>query len=74
MNKVSIRTEYILLGQFLKFVGIIANGGESKAFLEANIVKINGEKEQRRGKKLYNGDVIEVLGVQYQIISNYSVQ
>lgn len=74
MKQVSIRTEYILLGQFLKFAAIIGNGGESKAFLAQNTVKINGVEDQRRGKKLYNGDVIEVLGSKYVIVSSYSVQ
>lgn len=69
MNKVKIYTEFIKLGQFLKLEGIISNGSEAKLFLEEENVFINNEKEVRRGRKLYNNDVIEVNKVQY-IISN----
>ena len=73
MKEVIIRTDYILLGQLLKFEGIISNGGESKTFLASNIVIINGEIDQRRGKKLYPGDQIEVLGIKYLIVNDKSV-
>ena len=42
MEKLIIKTDYILLGQFLKYAGIISNGGQSKMFLAENSVKING--------------------------------
>lgn len=74
MKEVSIRTEYILLGQMLKYAGIIGNGGESKSFLANNVVKINGVLDNRRGKKLYNDDVVEVLGVKYKIVVMNSVK
>lgn len=67
MKKITIKTDYILLGQFLKYAGIISNGGQSKLFLVENIVKINGNIDQRRGKKLYPGDIIEVLSEKYEI-------
>lgn len=67
MKKIGINTEYILLGQFLKYAGIISNGGQSKAFLMQNEVKINGIIDQRRGKKLYFNDIIEVLGEKYVV-------
>lgn len=70
MNKeVSINTDFITLGQFLKYAGIVQNGGQSKAFLLENEVKINEIVDQRRGKKLYNGDKIEINGKKYVICS-----
>lgn len=52
--------EYITLGQFLKMANIISTGGEAKFFLSNNDVVVNGEKEVRRGRKLYLNDVVEV--------------
>lgn len=71
MKQVTIRTEYITLGQFLKLSECISTGGEAKPFLLENTVFINGEQDQRRGRKLYNEDRIDVQGCGlFQIISN----
>jgi len=71
MKQVTIRTEYITLGQFLKLSECISTGGEAKPFLQENAVIINGEQDQRRGRKLYNEDIIDVEGCGvFQIISN----
>ncbi|HRT68923.1 MAG TPA: S4 domain-containing protein YaaA [Bacilli bacterium] len=60
MTKITIKTEYITLGQFLKYVGVIDSGSQAKAFLQDQIVLVNGEAEQRRGRKLYSGFVVIV--------------
>ncbi|HNZ77982.1 MAG TPA: S4 domain-containing protein YaaA [Bacilli bacterium] len=60
MTKITIKTEYITLGQFLKYVGVIDSGSQAKAFLQDQIVLVNGEAEQRRGRKLYNGFAVIV--------------
>ena len=52
--------EYITLNVLLKITDIISTGGMAKIFLQENVVLVNGEKEDRRGRKLYRGDVIEV--------------
>ena len=71
MNKVSITTEYVTLGQFLKLADIISSGGQAKFFLEDVQIKVNGEVDQRRGRKLRDGDKIEVEGfVVFQIEGN----
>lgn len=67
MEKIKINTEYITLGQFLKFCAIISSGALAKTFLLETEVKVNGEVENRRGKKLYPGYIIEVLGKKHQI-------
>lgn len=51
---------FITLGVLLKITGIIDTGGQAKWFLAENKVLVNGEEDNRRGRKLYHGDVIEV--------------
>ena len=60
--KVTITTEYITLGQFLKLARIIQNGGDAKIFLLTTAVYVNGELEQRRGRKHRPTDVVKVSG------------
>lgn len=60
MNDLKIETEFITLGQLLKMTNAISSGGMAKWFLEEHIVYVNGEKEQRRGKKLRHGDKISI--------------
>lgn len=52
--------EYITLNVLLKITDIIPTGGMAKMFLQNNSVKVNGEDENRRGRKLYRDDKIEV--------------
>lgn len=60
MERVEINTEYVTLGQFLKMINVISSGGMAKWYLSEYVVYINGEEEQRRGKKLYDQDIILV--------------
>ncbi|QJD85793.1 S4 domain-containing protein YaaA [Cohnella herbarum] len=62
MKSIGISTEYITLGQFLKLAECIGTGGEVKHFLQENSVLINGEPDNRRGRKLRVGDLVEVEG------------
>jgi S4 domain protein YaaA len=57
-----ITTEYITLQQFLKFAGIAQTGGEAKIMVKEIEIFVNGEKENRRGRKLYPGDTVKVDG------------
>ena len=61
IKEVKIRDdeEYITLNVLLKITGLIQTGGEAKWFLIDNDVYVNGEKENRRGRKLYREDVIK---------------
>ena len=54
----AVRGEHITLGQLLKMVGIIGTGGEAKFYLAETAVQVNGEPEQRRGRKLHPGDFV----------------
>ena len=66
-TEITINTEYITLGQFLKLADIIQSGGEAKSFLAQNEVEIDGLSDNRRGRKLRGGEIIEVLGQKYEI-------
>lgn len=67
MKKVEIYTEYIKLEQMLKIADIVSTGGEAKLFLLTNDIYVNDEVENRRGRKLYKGDIVKVNGNLYQI-------
>jgi ribosome-associated protein len=62
MQTIMIKTEYIALGQFLKLADCISTGGQAKSFLEETNITVNGEAENRRGKKLYQDYIINVEG------------
>lgn len=59
---IHIRDEYITLGQILKLADCIQTGGQAKNFLAETRILVNGEEENRRGRKLYPGYVIHVEG------------
>ena len=67
MESVKINSEFITLQQLLKLKNIISSGGEAKYFLSINEVLVNGELEQRRGKKLYPNDIIKVVNKEFII-------
>lgn len=62
MRTVIIKDEYITLGQLLKITDCVSTGGQVKPFLLETVVMVNGEMENRRGRKCYPGDTIEIDG------------
>ncbi len=60
MKEIKITTEPLLLQNFLKLLDFTSTGGQAKYFLAEHEVKVNEEKETRRGRKLYAGDKVEV--------------
>lgn len=58
MKSIKLKTEYITLQQLLKIENFISSGGEAKYYLAENICYVNGNEENRRGKKLYPGDKV----------------
>jgi S4 domain protein YaaA len=62
MESIGIHTEYITLGQFLKLSGCIDTGGQAKPFLETTKILVNGEPDNRRGRKLYPEDKLSIIG------------
>ena len=69
MVDVTIKSEYITLGQFLKYVNIIGNGSEAKFYLAQNDAYVNDVLDTRRGKKLYPGDIVKVNNQIFRIVS-----
>lgn len=63
MTIVPIHGEYLTLGQLLKVTDCISSGGEAKLYLAEAVIHVNGERENRRGRKLYPGDAIAIEGV-----------
>ncbi len=62
MEKIILRDEYIKLGQALKALNLVESGVEAKIAIVNGEVKVNGETEYQRGKKLRAGDIIEYNG------------
>jgi len=60
--------EFIKLDQFLKVQQIVMSGGEAKHLIQSGEVLVNGEEETRRGRKLRQGDVVAVDGVEMAVV------
>lgn len=67
METIILREEYIKLGQALKAAGLVESGVDAKFAVQDGLVKVNGQVELQRGKKLFNGDKIEYDGEIIQI-------
>lgn len=59
METIKLRDEYIKLGQALKAANLVQSGVEAKIVIQNGHVKVNGAVETQRGKKLYDGDVVD---------------
>ena len=62
IEEVVINTEFIKLDQLLKWANFTGSGVEAKIFIQNGEVKVNDAVETRRGKKIYDGDVVEFAG------------
>lgn len=69
MEIISIRDDHIKLGQALKLAGLVESGVDAKMDIQEGLVKVNGEVELQRGKKIFDGDVIEYEGQQIMVKS-----
>lgn len=61
-DEISIGSEMIRLGQFLKFSGLLDSGGDAKEVIIDGFVSVNGEVERRRGRQLRDGDLVAFDG------------
>ena len=68
MEAVVISDDFIKLGQLLKLANMVSSGVEAKIVIQNGEVKVNGEIDTRRGKKIYPNDVVEYKGQQVTII------
>lgn len=62
MQEIKLRDEYIKLGQALKVTGVVRTGSDAKFEIQSGKVKVNNKVELQRGKKLYEGDIVEYNG------------
>lgn len=67
MQSIYLRDDFIKLGQALKAAGLVGSGVEAKVVIQDGQVKVNHEVEFQRGKKLYEGDLVEFQGEQIKI-------
>ncbi|MBQ6796024.1 MAG: RNA-binding S4 domain-containing protein [Clostridia bacterium] len=67
MNVLEISTEFIKLDQALKFANVVESGAFAKEVIQYGDVKVNGEVEVRRGRKLYDGDSFSFDGEEFVI-------
>lgn len=67
MESIQIRDEFIKLGQALKLAGLVESGVEAKEVITSGKVKVNGEVELQRGKKIVDGSVVEYDGHQFKV-------
>ena len=58
MEIIYLREEFIKLGQALKAAGAVDSGVEAKEVIQDGLVLVNGEVDTRRGRKLYEGDIV----------------
>ena len=68
MEIIKLRDDYIKLGQALKAAGFVDSGVEAKFVIQDGLVKVNGETELQRGKKIHAGDVISYNGETVKVV------
>ena len=67
MEIIKLREDYIKLGQALKAAGLVESGVDAKFVIQDGLVKVNGNVEVQRGKKLVAGDIVEFDGEKIKI-------
>lgn len=67
MNTIIINKEPVELFKILKFEGIVGSGGEAKMVISQGLVRVNGDVETQKRKKIVSGDVIEFMDLEYQV-------
>lgn len=65
---IKLKSECITLGQLLKVTDFIQSGGAAKYAVKELCITVNGETENRRGKRLYHGDEVVIEGKKFSIL------
>ena len=68
MEEIRLRDEFIKLGQLLKLADLVQDGVEAKYVITDGLVKVNGEMDDRRGRKVYEGDVVSYDGKEIKVV------
>jgi ribosome-associated protein len=69
-DRISLRDESIRLGQLLKLADLVDTGTDAKGLLASGLVRVNGEVETRRGRRLVAGDLVECAGRRVEVASS----
>ncbi len=67
MKIIKLKDEFIKLGQALKAADLVQDGVEAKFAIQDGLVMVNGEVDIRRGRKLYDGDLVSFEGEEIKI-------
>jgi len=67
MESIRIKDDFIKLGQLLKLAGFVDSGVEAKIMIQEGLVKVNGEVDLRRGRKVVSGDIVEYQGKKVKV-------
>ena len=67
MESIRIKDDFIKLGQLLKLAGFVDSGVEAKIMIQDGLVKVNGEIDTRRGRKVVSGDIVEYQGKKVKV-------
>ena len=67
MQEITIKDDYIKLGQALKLAGLVGSGVEAKMLIQDGLVMVNNEVEERRGRKLYADDIFSLDGEEVKV-------
>ncbi|CAM3022854.1 S4 domain-containing protein YaaA [Hathewaya histolytica] len=68
MNEIKIKSEFIKLDAFMKWAAIVSTGAEAKMYILDGDVLVNGEIEQKRGRKLYSGDIVTFNNEKFKVV------
>ena len=68
MKEIKIRDEFIKLGQLLKLADLVQDGVEAKYVISDGLVMVNGDVDERRGRKVYEGDIVSYDGNEIKVI------
>lgn len=68
MIEITIKDDFIKLGQALKLANVVSDGVEAKIVINEGQVKVNNETDTRRGRKVYAGDVISFEGNEIKVV------
>lgn len=68
MTEFRLKDEYIKLGQLLKAAGLVGSGVDAKMVIQDGLVKVDGEVDTRRGRKIYEGMIVEFEGQQVKAV------
>ena len=70
MKEIKLRNDFIKLGQALKFAGLVESGADAKMVIQDGLVRVNGQVETQRGKKLVAGDEVSFDGSYFVVKNN----